>query len=100
MKIDRWTADLAPNRDIIANILVNEGLDLTEVPVPSAKKVANKRTTMTEVIVITAGELIFNLSGTQFVLRLGDRLEIAPNTLFSYSNMRDEPASFLLATKL
>ena len=43
------------------------------------------------------GELIFNLSGTQFILRTGDKLEMPSNTLYSYSNLKNESCYFLSA---
>ena len=100
MKIERWTADIIPNIKTLRELLLNEGLDPMEVDVNSGSKISNKRTTLTEVIIITSGDLIFNLSGTQFALRAGDRLEIAANTLYSYSNLKDKPATLLIAYKI
>jgi quercetin dioxygenase-like cupin family protein len=86
MKINRWTAELNPDFGIIR--------------VPSGAKISNQRATMTEVIQLVSGELIFNLSGTQFALRAGDRLEMAANTMYSYSNMKSDESLFLTAYKL
>lgn len=100
MKIDRWTAEMSPNRKIIHTLFDSENLEPREIIVPSGAKLANQRTHMTEVIQVLEGELIFNLSGTQFALRAGDRLEMAANTLYSYSNLRPEKSCFLTAQKL
>jgi len=100
MRIDRWTADIIPSEQIILRLLETEGLEPQPVIVKSGTKLSNKRTLMTEVIQVTEGELIFNLSGTQFVLRPGDRLEMASNTQYSYSNMKDLRAVFFTALKV
>ena len=97
MKITRWTAQLDPKKDIITKLFHAEGLEGAEVTVEAGKKMANMRTNMREVIQIISGELIFNLSGNQFVLRSGDKLEMASNTSYSYSNMKAESCSFLTA---
>lgn len=97
MKITRWTAQLDPKKDIIVKLFHTEGLDGSEVEVEPGKKMANLRTNMREVIQVITGELIFNLSGNQFVLRSGDKLEMASNTLYSYSNMKNESCTFLSA---
>ena len=100
MKINRWTAEINPDFGIIENLFSTEGLECKEVHVPSGAKISNQRTTMTEVIQLVSGELIFNLSGTQFALRSGDRLEMAANTMYSYSNMKQDESLFLTAYKL
>ena len=97
MKITRWTAQLDPKKEIILQLFQAEGLDGSEVVVTGGKKMSNMRTHMREIIQILDGELIFNLSGTQFVLRRGDKLEMASNTLYSYSNLKNESCQFLSA---
>ena len=97
MKITRWTAQLDPKKDIIAKLFLAEGLDGAEVSVEPGKKMANLRTHMREIIQVVSGELIFNLSGNQFVLRAGDKLEMASNTSYSYSNLKADSCTFLTA---
>jgi quercetin dioxygenase-like cupin family protein len=97
MKITRWTAQLDPKKDIIVKLFHAEGLDGSEVTVEPGKKMANLRTNMREIIQVINGELIFNLSGNQFVLRSGDKLEMASNTSYSYSNLKNESCLFLTA---
>lgn len=97
MKITRWTAQIGPKKEVILQLIQAEGLDYTEVEVTSGSKMSNLRTNMKETIQLMEGELIFNLSGTQFVLRAGDKLEMPSNTLYSYSNMRNENCMFLSA---
>lgn len=100
MKIDRWTAELNPNFEIIENLFSTEGLEFKEVKVASGARLINQRTPMTEVIQLITGELIFNLSGTQFALRAGDRIEMSANTLYSYNNLKQDESHFLTAYKL
>lgn len=97
MKISRWMSEVPASKELILQLLEQENLDAKEVAVTSGKKLTNMRTTMTEVIQLYSGELIFNLSGTQFVLRAGDRLQMSGNTIYSLSNLRDEPAGFWFA---
>lgn len=99
MKISRWTAEVIPTKKIIENLFLSEGLELKEITVHGGAKVT-QRTLMTEVIQVIEGELIFNLSGTQFALRTGDRLELAANTHYSYNNIKNEKSVFLTANKL
>lgn len=95
MKITRWTAEIAPKKDILIQLIHAEGLDFTEIEIKSGLKLTNHRTQMREFIQIIDGELIFNLSGTQFALRPGDKLELPPNTLYSYSNIKNDACTFL-----
>jgi quercetin dioxygenase-like cupin family protein len=97
MKITRWTAQIEPNKHIILQLIQSEGIDYSEVIVSPGVKLSNLRTNMRELIQIVAGELIFNLSGNQFVLRGGDRLELPSNTLYSYSNLKDINCLFMAA---
>jgi quercetin dioxygenase-like cupin family protein len=100
MKINRWTAEISPNFKIIENLFKSEGLDFKTIHVASGAKMSNQRAPMGELIQIVDGELIFNLSGNQFSLRAGDRLELAANTMYSYSNLKPDESTFLTAYKL
>lgn len=95
MKITRWTAEITPQKEFLIQLIQSEGFDFTEVEIKSGLKMTNHRTIMREFIQITDGELIFNLSGTQFALRAGDKLDLPPNTLYSYSNLKAEDCHFL-----
>jgi quercetin dioxygenase-like cupin family protein len=97
MKITRWTAQIGPKKEVILQLIQAEGLDFTEVEVSAGSKLSNLRTNMKEIIQIIDGELIFNLSGTQFILRTGDKLEMPSNSLYSYSNLKNEICTFLSA---
>lgn len=95
MKITRWTAEIAPKKEILIQLIQAEGLDYTQINIKPGLKLTNHRTQMREFIQIVDGELIFNLSGTQFALRPGDKLELPPNTLYSYSNLKNDACTFL-----
>jgi quercetin dioxygenase-like cupin family protein len=95
MKITRWSAEITPKRDFLIQLIQAEGLDYSEHEIKPGLKLTNNRTQLRETIQIVSGELIFNLSGTQFALRQGDKLELPPNTLYSYSNLKNESCSFL-----
>ncbi|MGZ3726889.1 MAG: cupin domain-containing protein [Pseudobdellovibrio sp.] len=95
MKITRWSAEISPQKEFLIQLIQAEGLDYNEYEIKPGLKLTNNRTQLREVIQILAGELIFNLSGTQFALRPGDKLELPPNTLYSYSNLKNEICSFL-----
>lgn len=97
MKISRWMSEVPATKELVLKLLEQESLEAKDVAVVSGKKLVNMRTTMTEVIQIYSGELIFNLSGTQFVLRPGDRLQMSGNTIYSLNNLRDETAGFWFA---
>ncbi len=97
MKITRWSAQIGPKKEVILQLIQAEGLDYTEVVVTGGSKLSNIRTIMNEIIQIISGEIIFNLSGNQFVLRAGDKLELPSNTVYTYSNLRNESCVFLSA---
>jgi len=100
MKINRWLAEIVPTENILKHLFLAEGLDPQEVIVSPGMKINHCRTRMTEVIQVTYGEVIFNLSGTQFALRAGDRLEMAANTQYSYSNLRPDSCMFLTGLRV
>ena len=100
MKINRWSAEIVPTENMIKHLFLSEGLDPQEVLVPSGARMSHCRTRMTEVIQVTLGEIIFNLSGTQFALRVGDRLEMAANTQYSYSNMKSDGCAFMTGMRV
>ena len=95
MKITRWSAEISPQKQFLIQLIQAEGLDYTEHEIKSGLKLTNLRTHLREVIQILDGELIFNLSCTQFALRVGDKLELPPNTLYSYSNLKNDSCHFL-----
>ncbi len=100
MKITRWAAEIEPNENLLRSVLSSEGLEPRLCLANSGEKLLNQKTNLTEIIQVIEGEIIFNLSGTQFGLRAGDRLEIPANTYYSYSNLKNFKCSFLSANKI
>lgn len=84
MIITRWQAPIFPSKEQINHILESEGLEVFEEIYQPNTKVNDHRHPFAEVRFVVSGELIFNISGNQFVLRAGDRLEIPANTKHSH----------------
>jgi len=100
MKITRWNAEISASKEIVYKLFELAGLEPKLIPVKSGSKFTNQKTYTTEVIQVVEGELIFNLSGTQFVLRPGDKVEIPANTNYSFSNLKELNSSFFVANKI
>ena len=84
MLITRWQAPLTPNRSQAHMILESEGLEPYEEIYEPQIKIQEHRHPFCEVRLIVEGELLFNISGNQFLLRPGDRVEIPANTKHSH----------------
>lgn len=84
MIITRWQAPIVPSKEQVQMILDSEGLEPFEEVYEPQMKVSDHRHPFAEVRVIISGEMIFNISGNQFVLRPGDRVEIPANTKHSH----------------
>lgn len=85
MIITRWQAPVVPSKAQLNMILESEGLEPFEERFEPQKKVGEHRKPFAEVRIIAEGEMLFNISGNQFVLRPGDRLEIPGNTKHSFA---------------
>ncbi|MEK6775040.1 MAG: cupin domain-containing protein [Bdellovibrionota bacterium] len=84
MIITRWQAPQLPNKAQMKFIFENEGLDVLEESFEPQKKISEHRHPFCEIRMIVKGEMLFNISGNQFLLREGDRVEIPANTKHSY----------------
>jgi quercetin dioxygenase-like cupin family protein len=85
MIITRWQAPIVPSKQQVQMILEAEGLEPYEEDYAPQMKVKEHRHPFAEVRVIVEGEMLFNISGNQFVLRAGDRVEIPANTKHSHT---------------
>lgn len=85
MIITRWQAPLVPSREQLHMILESEGLEPFDENYESQMKVSDHRHPFAEVRIIVSGEMLFNISGNQFLLRPGDRLEIPANTKHTHT---------------
>lgn len=84
MIITRWQAPIVPTKQQVHMILESEGLEPFDEACPAHAKIQDRRHPFAEIRVVIEGEMIFNISGNQFALRPGDRLEIPANTKHSY----------------
>lgn len=80
-------------------ILEDEGLEPFEEVYQPKDKIIDHRHPFCEVRIVTQGELLFNISGTQFLLRAGDRVEIPANTRHSHMAQGEEPCICLCAKR-
>ena len=97
MIVTRWQAPLTPTKQQIQLIMAGEGLEPYEEIYNPQTKVKEHRHPFCEVRVIAAGEMLFNISGNQFILRPGDRVEIPANTKHSHSAQGSEPCICICA---
>lgn len=100
MIITRWHAPIIPTKEQFKNILEKEELDPAEELFTRDLKVREHRHPFAEVRYIVKGEMILSVSGNQFVLRAGDKVEIPANTKHSYSTLSDEGCLSVVAQKI
>lgn len=99
MIITRWQAPLVPNKEQVYMILESEGLEPFDELYAPQTKIPDHRHPFAEVRIIVSGEMIFNVSGNQFVLRPGDRLEIPANTKHSHVSQGATPCLCVCAQR-
>lgn len=99
MIITRWQAPLVPSKEQVHVILQSEGLEPFDEIYDPQVKVHDHRHPFAEVRVIVSGEMIFNISGNQFVLRPGDRVEIPANTKHSHMAQGSQPCICVCAQR-
>ncbi len=80
MIIQRWQAPMTPKKEQIIKLMELEGLEPHTEIYTATQAVKEHRHSFCEVRWIVEGELLFNVSGYQFMLRPGDRVEIPANT--------------------
>jgi len=99
MLITRWQAPLTPNKTQALMILESEGLEPYEEIYEPKRKIQEHRHPFCEVRLIVEGELLFNISGNQFLLRPGDRVEIPANTKHSHMAQGEQPCLCVCAQR-
>lgn len=99
MIILRWQAKLVPNKEQIIDIFKTEGLDPLEEILNPSNKIKDHRHPFDEVRMIVSGALFMNISGTQILLRAGDRIEIPANTKHSKQVDGNEDCICVVAQK-
>lgn len=99
MIITRWQAPITPSRNQIQMILESEGLDPYDEIYEPQVKISEHRHPFCEVRVVVSGEMLFNISGNQFLLRPGDRVEIPGNTKHSHTAQGGAPCICVCALR-
>lgn len=87
MIVSRWSAPTAPTEKQVYILFELEGLESSKEVFQKNQKVSEHRHPLTEIRYIIEGQLLFNISGTQVLLRAGDRVEIPANTKHSFSTV-------------
>lgn len=100
MLIHRWQAQQLPTKSQITMLLQSEGLDTFEEQFQPNVKINEHRHPFGEVRIVISGELMFNIGGSQFLLRAGDRVEIPANTRHSHASQGDEPCVCICAQRI
>ncbi len=100
MLILRWQAPTIPTRSQILLLLDQEGLEGVEERFSRGEKVSEHRHPFTEVRILIEGEMLFNVSGNQFLIRAGDRLEIPANTKHWFQAHGDHDCLCLYAQRV
>lgn len=80
MLIRRWEAEQFPNQRQFEALMNQEGLDYSIELHPKGEVIREHRHSLAEIRVVIDGEILFNISGNQIILRPGDRIEIPANT--------------------
>ncbi len=89
MIITRWHAPVIPTKEQFISILEKEDLEPSVENFSKEMKISEHRHPFAEVRYIVSGEMILSVSGNQFVLRAGDKIEIPANTKHSYTTQSE-----------
>ena len=100
MIVTRWQASTVPSKQQILDVLTGEGLDPFVEDYSANTKITDHRHPYSEVRLVFSGEILFNISGNQLVLRAGDRIEIPPNTKHSHTVAGNGPCTCICAFKI
>jgi len=100
MLIVRWQAPHLPNSEQLRLVFEQEGLEATTEEFTAGTKIGEHRHPFTEVRVLEAGEMFFNVAGNQFLMRAGDRLEIPANTKHSFQCREGDTCRSVIAYRV
>jgi mannose-6-phosphate isomerase-like protein (cupin superfamily) len=90
MLVHRWQAEKLPSKEQIITMFEGEGLEPKEEYYISQTRITDHRHPFNEVRVVFSGEMQLNISGTQLLLRAGDRIEIPANTKHSFKTNQSD----------
>ena len=80
MIIHRWQAPIVPTKEQVKQFFRHEGLQPVEEFLEENSAVENFKSPFNEVRMVVEGELLVTVSGTQLLLRPGDKIRIPANT--------------------
>jgi quercetin dioxygenase-like cupin family protein len=90
MRIIRWQSPLPPTKEHLKLIIENEGMECIEEVLQPGEHTKEHRHPFTEVRILLKGEILYNISGNQLMLRAGDRIEIPSNTRHTHISKGNE----------
>jgi quercetin dioxygenase-like cupin family protein len=99
MVVTRWLAPIAPSESQLKMLLESEGLEPYEEIFNPKVKINDHRHPFNEIRIVVKGELLFNISGTQFLLREGDRIEVPANTKHGHVNNGEKDCLCVVAQR-
>ncbi len=100
MVITRWQAPQVPSLEQMKMMFQVEGHDFKMETYPVGSEIKDHRHPFDEIRMVASGVLHVNVSGTQCLLRPGDRIEIPSNTRHSTKAEGDEPCVSICANRL
>lgn len=100
MIITRWHAPVVPTKEQFISILEKEDLEPNVEQFSKEMKFSEHRHPFAEVRYIVSGEMILNVSGNQFILRAGDKIEIPANTKYSYATQSENGCISIFAQRV
>jgi len=99
MLVQRWQAAVLPDKSQIRSIYKVEGLSPREETFPTESCIGLHYHNFDEVRTLISGELLFDISGNQLLLRAGDKIIIPANTKHSFKTHGDEACVCMVANK-
>lgn len=99
MVVTRWQAPIKPEIKMLKMLLEQEGLEPVEEVYAPQVKIQEHKHPFGEVRIVVSGELLFSISGNQFLLRAGDRLEVPANTKHWHINNAQESCVCIYAQR-
>ena len=83
MIVRRWLAPLTPNKQQIESLFEKDGLEYFEENFSAGSKISLHRHPFDEIRILLKGQILYNVSGNQVLLKPGDKIIIPSNTLHS-----------------
>ena len=99
MVVLRWQAAVVPTIEQMKIMMQSEGLTPVEEIFLGQSKVKEHRHPFDEVRMVVSGELLFNVSGNQLLLRPGDKIMIPSNTKHELSVQGEHPCVSICAMR-